>query len=103
MTSEEFVDCFFREKNALVRSYLHDANTAVGARIDTLGLPPAKATILTDIIDAVLTDAFYTVLLALDGEASLGGVQETYSVRDESGMELAGGHLEGPAWERFHG
>src|SRR5262245_7607717 len=103
MTPAKFVDCFVREKDALVRSYMHDRDTDVAAKIARLGLSPAKAKILQDVIDGVLTDAFYTVLLALDGEASLGGIQETYSLRDESGNELANGELEGPAWERFHG
>jgi hypothetical protein len=103
MTPAEFVECFVREKDALVRSYMRDRDTDVATKIARLGLPPAKAKILQDVIDAVLTDAFYTVLLALDGEASLGGIQATYSLRDESGNELTNGELEGPAWDQFHG
>jgi hypothetical protein len=56
------------------------------------------------VLDGVLTDAFYTVLLALDGAASLGGRQVTYSLRDEGGREPTGsGEIEAAAWERFHG
>jgi hypothetical protein len=38
----------------------------------------------------------------LDGEASLGGKQSQFTLRDESGTELSG-HLEGEAWRQFHG
>jgi hypothetical protein len=92
-----------QEKDYMVHLYMSAQDTAVASNIAKLGLPPAKRKVLRAVIDGILTDAFYTVLLALDGEASLGGTQMPYSLRDESGKELAGGDLEGPAWEQFHG
>jgi hypothetical protein len=53
-------------------------------------------------LDAVLRDAFYTVLLGLDGEAQIGGHQETYEITDENGNILTGGEIESYAWEYFH-
>ncbi len=43
---------------------------------------------MKDIIDTVLTDAMYTILLRLDREASIGNVQNTYELCDENGCEL---------------
>ena len=103
MTPAEFVACFVKEKRSLLDSYFLDAETAVGAEIRALDLPPGKLKALKSILDGALTDAFYTVLLALDGAASLGGKQVTYSLRDEDGNELTGGDIEGEAYEQFHG
>jgi hypothetical protein len=71
--------------------------------IAALELPPKKRAALRAILDDALTDAVHTLLLAIDGEASLGGVQMPYSLRDENGRELTGGQLEVEAWKRFHG
>ena len=103
MTAKEFVACCAREKDQLVRMYMRDKESAVGTQIDALALPPRKLAALRTVLDGALTDAFYTILLALDGEASLGGIQETYSLRDRKGRELTGGGLEAEAWARFHG
>ena len=57
---------------------------------------------LRDIVDGVLTDAWYTLLLALDGAASLGGVQQEYDLRDETGAKISGdGELEAAAYDHF--
>ena len=103
MTPAEFAAAFVEEKRLLLRSYFAGTKTAVGADIKALGLAPEKRKALRSILDAVLTDAFYTVLLALDGAGSLGGEQVSYSLRDEHGNELTGGEIEGEAWEQFHG
>jgi hypothetical protein len=53
-------------------------------------------------VDGVLTDAFYTLLLGLDGSASIGGVQQCYDLRDESGDKITGdGELEAAAFTHF--
>ena len=53
---------------------------------------------------SIETDAFYTLLLGLDGAASIGDVQQMYQIRDEKGNPiLDSGDLEVEAWEQFHG
>ncbi|WP_181858425.1 hypothetical protein [Winogradskyella arenosi] len=47
-----------------------------------------------------MTDVFYTILLGLDGCASIGGIQETYELKDENGNQL-NGEIEGYAYEYF--
>ena len=58
---------------------------------------------LKDVIDSLLTDVFYTVLLGLDGESSIGNIQQTYKIYDEEGSLISDcGELEASAYEYFH-
>lgn len=52
-------------------------------------------------LDQALTDAFYTILLGLDGSAAIGGVQQTYRIEDETGATISAGdgELEALAFE----
>jgi hypothetical protein len=65
-------------------------------------LDETQMEILQNVVDGVLTDAIYTLLLGLDGAASIGGVQECYDLRDESGGKITGdGELESAAFTHF--
>lgn len=101
MTPREFVDGFAREKKALLESYLKETGTAVGKNIAELGLSPGQQQLLVEILDGALTDAYYGVLLGLDGEAAIGGQQVDYQLQDEQGNVLTGGQIEAAAWEVF--
>lgn len=46
-----------------------------------------------------MNEVFYTILLGLDGETSLGDVQMQYKVYDENGNEIDG--IESYAYESF--
>src|SRR5918996_145929 len=48
---------------------------------------------------AGLTDLCYTLLLALDREANIGGTQQMYSLADEDSNVLTGGEPEVAAYE----
>ena len=102
MTPKEFAEGFYLEKQQLMNVYFNSAEpTAVSELIKSLDLDPERKQVLKKIVDGVLTDAFYTILLGLDGEAQIGNRQETYSIQDEGGNELAGGEIEVHAWEYF--
>ena len=104
MTPKEFVEAFYKEKEDLLQMYLDkDRGTDVGKLVETLNLSADKKRILQRILNQTLTDGFYTVLLGLDGAASIGDRQEMYKLFDENGIELTGGEIEGYAWEYFHG
>ena len=104
MTPEEFVHCFVAEKEYLLQTYFaRERETAVGIKLGELGLDEERMLAVREILDGVLTDAFYTVLLAIDGEASLGGKQVRYTLLDDEGTELTGGEIEVAAWEAFVG
>jgi hypothetical protein len=104
MTLEEFVDCFAKERTDLLASYLTPSSGSDVARnIAALGLSEEQAQVMRHIVDGILRDLLYTVLLGLDGAASIGGHQEVYDLRAEDGTRLTGsGMLEVLAYERFH-
>jgi hypothetical protein len=103
MTPEDFVRNFYLERKSLVCSCFSSSNNSdVCQLIADLQLEEQKTEILRQILNVVLRDAFYTTLMGLDGEAQIGGRQETYRIEDENGNELTGGEIEGFAWEYFH-
>ena len=103
MTAAEFAQLCRLEKDQMLESYLADCGESrVSAGIASLGLDGDQMKKLAEVIDGVLTDTFYTLLLALDGGASLGGVQQVYRVHDEQGHLLSEcGDLEAAAFEVF--
>lgn len=102
MTSKQFAEGFYLEKQQLMNLYFNSAEqTAASELIKSLDLDPESKQVLKKIVDGVLTDALYTILLGLDGEAQIGNRQEAYSLQDEEGNELAGGEIEEHAWEYF--
>jgi hypothetical protein len=103
MTPEQFVECCVEEKQFLLAAYMDpNSGSGVAESIASMKLSPEQRTMLKNILDGALTDTFYTLILALEGAASLGGKQVRYSLRDEEGAELTG-KLEGMAWQAFHG
>lgn len=103
MTPEEFVKNFYLERKSLVDLYLSsDNDTDVSKLIADLHLDELKTEKIRQILNGVLRDAFYSTLLALEGEAQIGKRQETYNIEDENGNELTGGEIESYAWEYFH-
>ena len=103
MTPAEFVRLWRAEKDGLLAAYLDDGTaTAVGTKIAGLGLTHEQSVILREVIDGVLSDAFYTLLLGLDGCASIGGEQVAYRLEDEDGNPLTGsGEIEEEAYSAF--
>ena len=83
MTSDEFAKIFYIEKLNFLKSCFEEK--------------------LKEVIDTLLTDVFYTVLLGLDGESSIGDTQQTYKIYDEEGSLISDcGELEASAYEYFH-
>ena len=57
---------------------------------------------MKEIVDGILTDDFYTILLGLDGCANIGGLQVDYEIYDEDGNLLTGfGEIQAEAGEYF--
>jgi len=105
MTPEDLVVLFKAEKESLLDTYFSaEAKTAVAARIEELNLLPEQQSHMREVLNTVLTDAFYTILLGLDGCAQICGKQIEYRLADENGNQLTGsGDIEAHAWEMFHG
>ena len=98
MTSKEFVEALFQEKEKLLKSYFDQREeTEINAFISQLNLDESKRQVLRKMIDSVLMEAFYTMLLGLDGKDR----QEDYKLFDKDGNELTGGNIEAYAREYF--
>lgn len=103
MTPEEFVRNFYLEKkNFLESSFNNDKESEVSKLISDLNFDTEKTERLRQIINSVLTDAFYSILLGFDGAVRIGKNQEVYSISDEEGNELSNGDIEVYAYEYFH-
>jgi hypothetical protein len=81
--------------------YLNDEYLTMKASM--LGLNDSDIQRFKPMIEEVLGDAFYTLLLGLDGAASIGGIQVDYEIKNESGELIVGGKgdLEAIAWRFF--
>jgi hypothetical protein len=98
MTTEEFVQACYQEKQSLLQHYLEGG----GAEwLRPLNMTPEQQPVLEQLLDIVLTDTFYTILLGLEGSGSIGGSQSPYELRDREGNLLTNGDLGGYAWQYF--
>ena len=106
MTSDEFAKNFYLEKLNILKSCFEEQPqypSAVNAKIKEMGLSNTQQEQLKDVIDTLLTDVLYSILLGLDGENSIGNTQHTYKIYDEEGNLISHcGELEASAYEYFH-
>ncbi|BFO68296.1 hypothetical protein NK356_20665 [Chryseobacterium sp. S0630] len=107
MSPEEFVKNFYLEKQNILDSsfdYQMEYKSMTSIKIEELNLDEIQTKKLKEIVSGLLTDTFYTILLGLDGSASIGGIQESFKIYDENDNLLSThGDLEGYAYEYFHG
>jgi hypothetical protein len=106
MNAVEFAKNFYLEKKSLLDLYFDSqSKTEVSNLIEDLQLESEKLERLKQILNGVLTDAFYTILLGLEGSTSIGNSnQEQFQIIDEEGNLLSEcGELEAEAFEFFHG
>lgn len=77
----------------------------ISQKASVLGVDEAEIKAYKPVLQEVLSDAFYTLLVGLDGAASIGGIQIMYRVLDENGVVIADGtgKLEAAAWDEFYG
>jgi len=104
MTPPDFVLALKRERDAMLAAYLAaESGSQVGLLLRQAGLSDSQREIVHAALDAALTDAYYTILLGLDGAAALGGVQQSYRIADEAGNVVSegDGELEAAAFEIF--
>lgn len=57
----------------------------VGQKINEMQLKEAQKSQLKEVLDFVLIDIMYSLLLGLDGESAIGGFQHTFKIHDEEG------------------
>lgn len=103
LTGEKFVELCFREKEDMLSDYFSsDSQTAVASIINELAANGADKAALHELVNSVLNESFYTLLLALDGETSLSGEQICYKLFDEEANLLNEcGEIEEAAYRFF--
>ena len=103
MTAKEFVELFYKDKTEYLKLCLDEnSGMLVSEKIKSLNLGAKQKEALKDAIDGILTDVYYSILLGIDGCASIGGYQQSYKLYDEEGNLITGGsEIEGYAWELF--
>lgn len=103
MKAEEFVKLFYKEKDNIMSLYFDNLeSTQVGSKIRELDLNASQLEKLKQLIDDILKETIYGILLGIDGEASIGGIQQTYKLYDEAGCEISSyGDIEKYAYEYF--
>ena len=104
MDAEKFVNSWKQEKDDMLKMYLApNGESEVTALISKLNLSREQSEEIEALIDCLLTDSFYTLLLGLGGAGSIGGIQQNYTIIPEGGNPIEPGEIESKAWEHFHG
>lgn len=100
MTAEEFVNNCYKEKQEILKIYFDSQKeTQVGNQIKSIVSKGISNDEVKELLDSVLNEVFYTILLGLDGETSLGDVQMQYRLYDENDNLLDG--IESYAYDAF--
>ena len=106
MTSDEFAKNFYLEKLNFLKSCFEEQPqypSAVNTKIKEMALSSSQKEQLEEVIDLLLNDVFYNILLGLDGESSIGNIQQTYKIYDQDDNLISDcGELEASAYEYFH-
>ena len=102
MTTKEFVKNFKLEKDSLLKEFTNiESQTDVQKLIQSMKLNEEQSEKLKQVLNSILRDTFYTILLGLDGCAAIGNYQQLYEIKDENG-NLISGEIDGYAYEYFH-
>ncbi|MCW7753487.1 hypothetical protein OOT00_05735 [Desulfobotulus sp. H1] len=81
ISSEEFVNEFSELKRQLIEGYFsEDSDISRLTILKEAGIEAQQLDVVKGIVDDSLTDAFYTILLGLDGCASIGKHQIEYKL-----------------------
>ena len=72
MTGEQFVKLCYEEKKTILAEYFNpNSSSVVGKKISAITEQGISKDDLYDLLNLVLKENYYTLLLGLDGEASL--------------------------------
>ena len=100
MTSDDFAKNFYIEKLNFLNSCFEEFPkypNAVNTAIKKMALSSTQQEQLKEVINTLLTDVFYSILLGL------GNTQQTYKIYDAEGNLISEcGELEASAYEYFH-
>lgn len=104
MDAKVFVGNWKKEKDNFLNLYMsNDDEVKAVSKIKEMNLNDNQVNILNDVLNNVLNDVFYTLLMGLDGSATIGdGMQESFKIYDEEGHLISSnGEIETEAYEQF--
>ena len=101
MTTEEFVQGFYREKQDQLQTCLSWLPLVDEVPEQLITLRDGQQKPLRDLLDTMLDNVFYSTLLGLEGSGSIGRIQTRYELRDPEGNSLNDGDIGGYAWQYF--
>jgi len=79
MDAQAFVAGWKHEKTSYIQMLKH-GDLQASQQVAALNLTPTQTEQLWSLLDTVLTDTMYTLLLGLDGAANIGGVQQNFQL-----------------------
>jgi hypothetical protein len=101
MDAKEFVANWKAEKDSYLTT-VKSGSTLASMQVADMKLSEFQADQLWQLLDTVVTDVMYTLLLGLDGCAQIGGDQQAYEIRDKAGNIVSPcGDIEAEAYEQF--
>lgn len=105
MTAAQFVTNWRREKDELLKYFMGEyGETVIAGKINAMSLSREQLAQFRGVLDDVLHETMYTLLLGLDGATSIGMQRQRYHIADEHGnVVTGGGDLEAEAWAKFQG
>ncbi|WP_313624723.1 hypothetical protein [Achromobacter sp.] len=102
MDAKEFVGNWNALRGELLETFMAvDGGSDVAAKVRALGLSAEQLAGVREVLDAALRDTMYSLLLGLDGAASIGDSQEQFTIAGEDGVVIE--DIESEAWECFLG
>ena len=103
MTAKEFVALWKMKKDRALEHYLGPRkNSSVAMYISQMKLDQRQKKLLRKMMDDLLSDTYYELLLGLDGSRTIGPKQETYMIFGEDGNLISDcGEIEGEAFVAF--
>ncbi|GAB1051234.1 MAG: hypothetical protein Sw1PiTSA_21880 [Shewanella algae] len=103
MNSDQFCELWRKEKEMILeRCFNANYGSALSKLVEQINLSSDQREVFAKVVDQLLNDTFYNLLLGLDGCASIGGIQQEYKIYDEHGSLISDcGELEASAYELF--
>lgn len=101
MDAKEFVANWKAEKDSYLAT-VKSGGALASIQAADMQLSKLQTDQLWQLLDTVVSDVMYTLLLGLDGCAQIGGDQQIYEIRDEAGNIVSPcGDIEVEAYKQF--